>query len=172
LLFTDELYSVDGPGSQWALVESYRREFFGDVWMPGPRSNLRAITAFMHNTITDKSLPFLSTPENIRGIEELRHVVDEICKYQWRFCPLVLDSSRLTKANLHPNQIVPVSRRKSLDPDADLEDDETVLYEAQWNPECLGILAVISALCYCVLSSDAVNSPSRTESQSGPQGIP
>lgn len=101
------------------------------------------ITSFLSSrtALSDRELPFEGVPEEWTHDDEKRGTLEEFKKVQWRFCPLVFDQ-RLYKSVMSPYRIVPVTSKRLVDPSADEEEDDVLVYEANWHPDCLGFLPV------------------------------
>ncbi|KAM7215402.1 hypothetical protein V8F06_009263 [Rhypophila decipiens] len=99
------------------------------------------ITTFMctETPLDDAHLPIRSTPEEWTHDSELREVFTEFDKAQWRFCPLTLDR-RPWKSKLAPYHIIPIASKRLIDPNSDEEEDEVLVYEADWHHLCRGPL--------------------------------
>ncbi|KAK4206185.1 hypothetical protein QBC37DRAFT_381340 [Rhypophila decipiens] len=95
------------------------------------------ISAFMctETPLDDAHLPIRSTPEEWTHDVKLKEVFEEFDKAQWRFCPLTLDR-RPWKWKLSPYHILPVGSKRLIDPRSDEEDDDVLVYEADWHPLC------------------------------------
>jgi hypothetical protein len=119
------------------LIETYLIVFSILVWMgkPGRINMMRELN------IDDQHLPV--DDKFIQGTEQLdmKELLLEFSKNQWKFCPLILED-RPFKRQLHAYHIVPIVNKEPLDPTADDEDGDVQVYKAQWHKLCLGSLPV------------------------------
>jgi len=119
------------------LIETYLTVFSILVWMgkPGRINMMRELN------IDDEHLPV--DDKLIQGTEEpdMKELLEEFSKYQWKFCPLIF-KDRPFMTQLHPYHIVPIVNKELLDPTTNDEDGDVQVYKAQWHRLCLGSLPV------------------------------
>ncbi|KAK3347002.1 hypothetical protein B0T25DRAFT_521295 [Lasiosphaeria hispida] len=132
------------------LLNKYLVVFSVLVWMSAPEK----IDTIKELNVDDHNLPVDDRLINGTDQSDTKDFLNEFSKNQWRFCPLTLDC-RPFKKQLNPYHILPITSQELLDPIADEEDDDVLVYKAQWHRSCLGSLPP----SYVVLKEYRVTGP-------------
>jgi len=123
------------------IIDKYLVAFSILAWMEKPGD----ITKIMDLNIGDHILPI--DESLIQGTEQpdMKELLLEFSKNQWKFSPLILDCRPL-KRRLNPYHIVPIANKQRLDIATDEDDEDVRVYKAQWHGLCLGSLPVRSIM--------------------------
>ncbi|KAK0712015.1 hypothetical protein B0H67DRAFT_669774 [Lasiosphaeris hirsuta] len=117
------------------LLDKYLVVFSVLVWMSAPEK----IDTIKELNVDDDNLPIDERLINGTDQSDTKEFLNDFSKHQWRFCPLTLDC-RPFKKQLNPYHILPITSQELLDSTADEEEDDVVVYKAQWHRFCLGSL--------------------------------
>ncbi|TEA14982.1 hypothetical protein C8034_v002826 [Colletotrichum sidae] len=100
--------------------------------------NAESINLFIQEDLRDTQLPLPSVPE-VYSDSASCGVFEEFIKRQWKFCPMSLDcgsSPKPSRRNLLPQRILPIVAKEKLNPEADEDGEQAVLFKVDLHPLC------------------------------------